>query len=57
MDDSARFFTKSGTFSAKRAGDFIELDFPAVPEEPVPGPAGLSRALWDTPHLYGEEPV
>jgi PhzF family phenazine biosynthesis protein len=44
-NESARFFTKSGTLSARKAGDFIELDFPAVPEEPVPGRSGLSQAL------------
>jgi PhzF family phenazine biosynthesis protein len=44
-DAPARFFTKRGTLSAKRTGDQIELDFPAMPEEPVPAPAGLSDAL------------
>ncbi len=44
-DEPARFITKSGTLSAGKKGDLIEMDFPAVPEEPVPAPAGLSHAL------------
>jgi PhzF family phenazine biosynthesis protein len=43
--ESARFFTKSGILSAGLAGGLVELDFPALPEEPAPPPAGLSRAL------------
>ena len=35
-DEPARFFTRSGTLLAEKKGDDIELDFPAVPEEPVP---------------------
>ena len=53
-DDPARFFTKSGTLSAEKNGDFIELDFPALPEEPVPVPEGLSRALGIQPHYTGQ---
>ena len=41
----ARFFTKSGPLSAQRKGDWIELDFPVVPEETVPEPDGLAGAL------------
>ena len=32
---SARFHTRSGLLTATRAGDLIELDFPATPEEPA----------------------
>jgi len=31
--------------TASRAGDWIELDFPAKPQEPVAAPAGLLEAL------------
>ena len=34
-DETARFHTKSGWLTAKRAGDLIELDFPVKPETPV----------------------
>ncbi|HEY9247333.1 MAG TPA: PhzF family phenazine biosynthesis isomerase, partial [Candidatus Methanoperedens sp.] len=39
QDQEARFHTRSGLLSAKRRGDWIELDFPAEPEEQaVPPP-------------------
>lgn len=41
----ARFHTKSGLLTAKRQGDWIELDFPAKPAEPVEIPPGLAEAL------------
>jgi len=41
----ARFYTKSGPLTAERKGDWIEMDFPAVPEEASPAPAGLAEAL------------
>ena len=40
-----RFRTRSGLLSARRTGDWIELDFPATPAEPCPAPAGLLTAL------------
>ncbi len=39
------FRTKSGTLSAARRGDTIELDFPAEPAAPAQAPAGLLEAL------------
>ena len=44
-DHAARFHTKSGLLTARRAGDWIELDFPATPAAPAPPPAGLAAAL------------
>lgn len=41
----ARFYTKSGLLSAERKGDWIEMDFLAVPEEAAPAPTGLAEAL------------
>jgi PhzF family phenazine biosynthesis protein len=49
----SRFFTRSGTLLATKKGDRIELDFPAVPEEPVPVPAGLIEALGIRPRYTG----
>jgi PhzF family phenazine biosynthesis protein len=40
-----RFHTKSGLLTGDRAGEWIELDFPAKREEPAPAPAGLAEAL------------
>jgi PhzF family phenazine biosynthesis protein len=48
------FFTKSGTLLADKKGDGIELDFPAEPEEPVPAPAGLAKALGILPRYTGK---
>jgi predicted PhzF superfamily epimerase YddE/YHI9 len=41
----ATFDTRSGELSAARAGDRIELDFPATPVTPAPAPPGLLEAL------------
>ena len=43
--EEARFFTRSGLLKAKRMRDFIELDFPAKPEESAAPLPGLSEAL------------
>src|SRR5207237_359611 len=37
----ARFHTQSGLLTARRAGDWIELDFPATPPAPAPPLPGL----------------
>jgi predicted PhzF superfamily epimerase YddE/YHI9 len=44
-DHAARFHTQSGLLTARRAGDWIELDFPATPPAPAPPPSGLAAAL------------
>ena len=41
----ARFHTRSGLLTADRTGDWIELDFPARPEEPAEAPPELVQAL------------
>jgi PhzF family phenazine biosynthesis protein len=43
--DEARFSTQSGLLTARRLGDWIELDFPAKQEERTKAPEGLERAL------------
>ncbi|MCA1733715.1 MAG: PhzF family phenazine biosynthesis protein [Acidobacteria bacterium] len=45
QDREARFQTLSGLLVARRAGDRIELDFPAEPPEESLPPAGLLEAL------------
>ena len=45
----ARFATLSGELSAVRAGDVIELDFPAKSTRPAPTPDGLAEALGAEP--------
>jgi predicted PhzF superfamily epimerase YddE/YHI9 len=41
----ARFFTQSGWLTAERCGEWIEMDFPAKPEERADAPAQLMEAL------------
>jgi len=53
-DEPARFHTLSGLLTGKQAGDWIELDFPATPAEPVSPPADLARALGVTPKYVGQ---
>jgi PhzF family phenazine biosynthesis protein len=43
--EQARFHTRSGLLTADRRGDWIELDFPAKPEEPADAPPHLIEAL------------
>jgi PhzF family phenazine biosynthesis protein len=50
---TARFHTLSGLLTAKRVGEWIELDFPAKPVEEVAAPEGLAAALG----ADGAEPV
>lgn len=47
-DGTARFHTRSGLLTAVKRGDWIELDFPATPDEPVEAPEGLEAALLAT---------
>jgi PhzF family phenazine biosynthesis protein len=43
--DIARFHTRSGLLTAKKTGDWIELDFPATREQKADPPAALLEAL------------
>lgn len=44
-DQEARFSTKSGLLTAKMNDGWIELNFPALPEEKTEPPAGLLESL------------
>lgn len=48
-DQEARFYTRSGLLTAQRQGDWIELNFPADPSQPIQTPEGLANALGATP--------
>jgi PhzF family phenazine biosynthesis protein len=50
---TARFHTRSGLLTAERKGDWIELDFPATPDEPVDAPEGLVEAVGAQPLYIG----
>src|SRR6058998_1590818 len=43
--ETARFHTRSGLLTAKKAGEWIELDFPATREQKSDPPAALLEAL------------
>jgi PhzF family phenazine biosynthesis protein len=45
VSEEARFHTRSGLLTAARRGNWIELDFPSTPPEPIEAPAGLLEAL------------
>ena len=51
--ETARFHTRSGVLTAVQRGDWIELDFPATPDEPVEAPSGLAESLGVTPLYVG----
>lgn len=44
-DEAITFHSQSGLLSARREGDWICLDFPALPVEPASTPDGLPEAL------------
>lgn len=44
-EGEARFHTASGLLTARRRGEWLELDFPAEPAEPAEPPPGLREAL------------
>lgn len=54
IEQSIRFHTRSGILTASRNGDFIELDFPAVPVMECEAPAGLLDALDVEPSFVGK---
>ena len=53
-DEQARFYTRSGLLTATRAGDWIELDFPAEPPQPTVAPPDLLKALGVVPVYVGK---
>ena len=42
---AARFYTRSGLLTAEHCGEWIEMDFPAVGDQPAAAPEGLAEAL------------
>ena len=46
-DDKAQFFTRSGLLTAEHQGNWIQLDFPAEPEESTTAPTELLEA-WES---------
>jgi predicted PhzF superfamily epimerase YddE/YHI9 len=53
-DEQAHFYTLSGLLTAERCDEWIELDFPAKPEEPATPWDELVRGLDITPRYVGK---
>ncbi|RMF91377.1 MAG: PhzF family phenazine biosynthesis protein, partial [Nitrospinota bacterium] len=53
-EEQARFVTRSGLLTATRQGEWIELDFPAEPAQPVTPPPELVHALEVSPRYVGK---
>jgi len=53
-EEPVRFHTLSGLLTAERKGDWIELNFPATPDQPAKAPPGLEEALGLTPKYTGK---
>jgi PhzF family phenazine biosynthesis protein len=51
--EAARFHTRSGLLTAVLQGDWIEMDFPAKPQQPAQAPDGLLNALGAVPAYVG----
>lgn len=49
-----RFHTRSGLLTAVRQGDWIEMNFPATPEETVDAPADLLKSIGVVPQYVGK---
>jgi predicted PhzF superfamily epimerase YddE/YHI9 len=52
--EPARFRTRGGLLAAAQRGEWIELDFPATPDEPAAAPPGLVEALGASPAYVGK---
>jgi PhzF family phenazine biosynthesis protein len=52
--EQARFHTLSGLLTAERKGDWIQLNFPATPEQSATAPPRLMQALGVTPKYVGK---
>ncbi|MEB3290485.1 MAG: PhzF family phenazine biosynthesis protein [Leptolyngbya sp.] len=48
-DQTAQFHTRSGLLTARRQGDWIELNFPTAQLQAMPTPSGLAAALGTEP--------
>ena len=51
--NTAHFHTRSGLLTAKLQEEWIELDFPLTPADPIEPPAGLSDLIGSVPKFVG----
>jgi len=53
-DQPLQFHTLSGVLGAVKQGDWVELDFPALPDQAIAPPPGLAEALGRSPTYVGK---
>jgi len=53
-DQEANFHTASGPLTARKEGEWIWMDFPALPPQDITPPEGLAEALGITPAYVGQ---
>ncbi len=53
-DETAIFHTKSGVLTCERKEEWIEMNFPALPDSPAPPPEALAESLGFTPRYAGK---
>ncbi|GHO47936.1 PhzF family phenazine biosynthesis protein [Ktedonospora formicarum] len=54
LDTEARFYTRGGALTARRDGEWIELNFPAKPEEEAENLPVFAESLGTTPRYIGK---
>ena len=52
-NETAHFHTRSGLLTSELRDDWIELDFPSTPADPIEPPAGLSSLIGSVPKFVG----
>ncbi len=52
--EQIHFHTKSGLLTARKFGDWLELDFPLITQQPATPPDGVSDALGVSPLYFGQ---
>ena len=52
-NETAHFHTRCGLLTAELRDDWIELDFPSTPADPIEPPAGLSSLIGSVPKFVG----
>ena len=52
-EEAARFHTRSGLLTAERRDEWIELDFPSLPDRKVSIPRGFAKAVGVKPKYLG----
>ena len=52
-EEEGKFHTRSGLLTARRQEEWIELDFPSLPDRRIAVPKGLTQAIGIRPKYFG----